>query len=102
MNAHDRNLGPLLVAIGKMFYDITNFLLIFFVLVIGFGGAMYSAAQASLGSVAVCAQEDKDAGVCKQDADLIKSSLGDNLGPAVWIFRSYFQVFGEIALPEAT
>ena len=84
-----------------MFYDISNFLLIFFVLVIGFGGAMYSAAQAAVGTVAVCLQEDMDAGLCKEDADLISSSLGDHLGPAVWIIRSYFRVFGELALGES-
>ena len=94
-------MGPLLVAIGKMLHDIGNFLLIFFVLVIGFGGAMYSAAQAAVGTVAVCTQDYRDAGECEEDADLIASSLGNNLGPAVWIIRAYFQVFGETALAEA-
>lgn len=96
------NLGPLLVAIGKMIYDITNFLLIFFVVVIGFGGAMYSAQQASLGTVVVCTDAYREEGRCAIDADLIESSLGSNLGPASWIVRAYFQAFGEFELTEAS
>uniref|UniRef100_A0A7S0THV7 Ion transport domain-containing protein n=1 Tax=Hemiselmis andersenii TaxID=464988 RepID=A0A7S0THV7_HEMAN len=97
----NRNMGPLLVAIFKMMTDIANWLIIFTVIVVGFGGAMYSAAEASVGVAAICTDELRDKGVCVVDADLIKSSLGDNLLNLNFLVRAYFQVFGEFELQES-
>lgn len=96
----NRNMGPLLVAIGKMFNDIANWMVIFVIIVIGFGGAMHAATQSSVGQVAVCTDAMREAATCVADADLVASSLGGNLNDLNWIIRAYFQVFGEFDLGE--
>jgi hypothetical protein len=40
----------------------------------------------------VCKDEDKAAGVCQQDSDLVRVNMGDSMGPAPWIIRGYFRV----------
>jgi hypothetical protein len=97
----NRNMGPLIIAIFKMMNDIANWLIIFTVILVGFGGAMYSAVEASIGTVAVCTAELQEKTGCTEDRDLLQSSLGNNLLNLNFIVRAYFQVFGEFELQES-
>jgi hypothetical protein len=92
-------MGPLLVAIGKMFDDIANWLIIFLIVLVGFGGAIHGANVSAIGDIVVCTDALRDDGACVEDKDLIASGLGDSLFNLNWIIRAYFQVGSESGIP---
>jgi len=85
-------MGPLLVAIGKMFDDIANWLIIFLIVLVGFGGAIHGANLSAIGETVICTDALRADGACVEDKDLIASGLGDSLFNLNWIIRAYFQV----------
>jgi hypothetical protein len=87
--------------ISKMFGDIASFVIIWAIFLIGFSGAIHLSVMAQVGGEGLvqCTPQLQADGRCETDADLVEVELGNTLTQK-WIFRAYFQGFGDFWLDE--